>query len=392
MIKQLSNLLLVQNISKSYPNIDTGTQRLKSLLSLLFNKNEYEQTLVLKDINLEIKAGESFAIIGRNGAGKSTLLKIISGAINPTTGTVKVNGRIGALLELGSGFHPEYTGRENLKMSAALAGMDDKYLTQNLDKMIEFADIGKYIDQPVKNYSSGMVVRLGFSVVTVTNPDLLITDEVLAVGDTDFQRKCIAWIDGYLKNGGTLLLVSHSIYHVQKMCKKAIWLENGKIKKQGSAFAVSQEYQSFYEKKKDGVKVSGDKDVSNYYVMSMKLLNDNNDEITLIDTNQNLTVKVQVFSPDNRPPGLTIGIVRKDIPVYGTISDNHKAKPKKIKEHVFEFTIRYTDFKLLPSDYEFKAHAMDPECLRLMDEESKEFRVHSNSTDLGVVILDTQWS
>ncbi len=390
--KKVRNLIVAQNISKSYPDIDTGTQRLKSLFSLLFNKNKYDQTFVLKDIDLEIKAGESFAIIGRNGAGKSTLLKIISGVINPTTGTVKVNGRIGALLELGSGFHPEYTGRENLKMSAALAGMGEKYLEENLDKMIKFADIGKYIDQPVKNYSSGMVVRLGFSVITVTNPDLLITDEVLAVGDTDFQRKCIAWIDDYLKNGGTLLLVSHSIYHVQKMCKKAVWLENGRIKKQGNAFAVSQEYQSFYEKKKAGVKVTGDKDVSNYHVMSMKLLNDNNDEITLIDTNQNLTVKVQVFSPDNRPPGLTIGIVRKDIPVFGTISDNHQAKPKKIKDHVFEFTIKYNDFKLLPSDYEFKAHAMDPECLRIMDEESIEFRVHSKSTDLGVVILDTQWS
>jgi len=392
LIKQLSNLILARNISKSYPNINTATQRLKSLLSLLFNKDKYDQTFVLKDIDLEIKAGESFAIIGKNGAGKSTLLKIISGVINPTTGTVKVNGRIGALLELGSGFHPEYTGRENLKMSAALAGMDDKYLKENLEKMIKFADIGDYIDHPVKNYSSGMVVRLGFSVVTVTNPDLLITDEVLAVGDADFQRKCIAWIDSYLKKGGTLLLVSHSIYHVQKMCKNAIWLENGKIKKQGNAFAISQEYQSHYEKKKDGVKISGDKDTANYHVMSIKLLNDEEDEITLVGTNQDITVKVQVFSPDNRPPGLTIGIVRKDIPVYGTISYNHNAIPKKIKDHVFEFTIKYSNFKLLSSDYEFKAHAMDPECLRLMDEESKEFRVHSNSTDLGVVVLDTQWS
>ncbi len=388
----MSNLIVVTNISKKYPLINTASNRLRSLLSLLFRKSNRTGITVLKDINLKIKKGESLAIIGKNGAGKSTLLKIISGVINPSSGNVTVHGTIGALLELGSGFHPEYTGRENLKMSAALAGMDDKYLKENLDKMIAFADIGEYIDHPVKNYSSGMVVRLGFSVVTVTNPDLLITDEVLAVGDADFQRKCISWIDSYLKNGGTLLLVSHSIYHVQKMCQNAIWLENGKIKKQGNAYAISQEYQSYHEKKKDGVKVSGDKDSSNYHVMSIKLLNDRNDEISLIQTNETLTIKVQLFSPDNRPPGLTLGIIRKDIPVYGTISDNHNANPKQIKDQVFEYTIKYKKMKLLPSDYEFKAHAMDPECLRLMDEESIDFRVHSKSTDLGVVILDTEWS
>ncbi|MBL4661422.1 MAG: ABC transporter ATP-binding protein, partial [Alcanivoracaceae bacterium] len=185
----------------------------------------------------------------KNGAGKSTLLKIISGVTQATTGSVSVKGKIGALLELGSGFHPEYTGRENLKMSAALSGLSEKNIKNKIDQMIQFADIGDYIDQPVKNYSSGMVVRLGFSIVTVTRPGLLITDEVLAVGDTDFQRKCIAWIDDYLKQGGTLLLVSHSLYHVQKLCKNAIWLENGTIKKHGDSFSVSQQYQSFYEKK-----------------------------------------------------------------------------------------------------------------------------------------------
>jgi lipopolysaccharide transport system ATP-binding protein len=388
----LKTLINIQSISKTYPNVNTGSKRLQSLVQLIRSKNITDGYDVLKDISLTVKKGESLAIIGKNGAGKSTLLKIICNVLQPTSGSVEVFGRIGALLELGSGFHPEYTGRENLKMSAALAGMDDKYLKQNLDKMIEFADIGEYIDQPVKNYSSGMVVRLGFSVVTVTNPDLLITDEVLAVGDADFQRKCISWIDDYLKGGGTLLLVSHSIYHVQKMCKNAIWLENGTIKKQGNAFAISQEYQSHYEKKKNGVKISGNKDTANYHVMSIKLLNDDEDEITLVDTNQDITVKVQVFSPDNRSPGLTIGIVRKDIPVYGTISDSHNAKPNKIKNHVFEFIIKFSSLKLLPSDYELKAHAMDPECLRLMDEESIDFRVHSKSTDLGVVVLDTQWS
>ncbi|VAW34908.1 Teichoic acid export ATP-binding protein TagH [hydrothermal vent metagenome] len=388
----MSYIIQATNISKTYPNINTAKNRFKSLVSLLFNKELTGGYEVLRDINLTVKKGESLAIIGKNGAGKSTLLKIISGVIRPTIGTVEVRGKIGALLELGSGFHPEYTGRENLKMSSALAGMKNSYIDKNIDAMIKFADIGDYIDQPVKNYSSGMVVRLGFAVVTVTNPELLITDEVLAVGDTDFQRKCIAWIDDYLKTGGTLLLVSHSIYHVQKLCKHAIWLENGTIKKQGNSFAVSQEYQSFYEKKQDDIVISGDKDTTNYHINKLQIFNTDNKEISLLETYDDLIVKVTVFSPDDRIPGLVLGIIRKDIPVYGTISDSHKPNPQKIRKKLYQFTITYKNLKLLPADYTIKAHAMDPECLRLMDEVATPFRVHSNTTDMGVVELETHWN
>ncbi len=385
-------LIQAKNITKIYPNLTTARNRFKTLVNLLINKEIVKGSVVLKDTDLEIKKGESLAIIGKNGAGKSTLLKIISGVIMPTYGELNVNGKIGALLELGSGFHPEYTGRDNIKMSAALAGLSPSEIENSLEAMIEFADIGVYIDQPVKNYSSGMVVRLGFSVITVTNPDILITDEVLAVGDTQFQRKCIAWIDDYLKNGGTLLLVSHSIYHVQKLCKHAIWLENGQIKKQGDSFTVSQEYQSFYEKKTDDRVVRGDKDITNYHVDELKVLNSNFDETALIDTHEDLIVRIKVYSPDDRAPGLALGITRKDIPVYGTISETQNAKPKKIKKHFYEFTVKYKNLKLLPADYTIKAHAMDPECLRLIDEVEKPLRVHSQTTDMGVVELDSEWS
>ncbi|MBL4772915.1 MAG: hypothetical protein JKX98_04755 [Alcanivoracaceae bacterium] len=256
--------------------------------------------------------------------------------------------------------------------------------------MIEFADIGKYIDQPVKNYSSGMVVRLGFSVITVTKPELLITDEVLAVGDTDFQRKCIAWIDNYLKGGGTLLLVSHSIYHVQKLCKNAIWLENGKIKKSGDSFIVSQEYQSFYEKKIDENK-NQNRDITNYHIRDLQLLNKDSQEITQAETHSDIIIKVKVHSPDNRPPGIALGFMKSEFPVYGTISDLHNAKPIKISEKLYEYTIKLIDNKLLPADYTIKAHAMDPECLRLMDSFEKPLRIHSQTQEMGVVQLKTEW-
>ena len=170
--------------------------------------------------SFELTRGESLGVIGENGAGKSTLLKIIAGVIQPTRGTVAVNGRVGALLELGSGFHPDYTGLANIDLAAALLGLTPREIAAKRDEIIAFADIGEHIHDPIKHYSSGMVVRLGFAVATALAPDVLITDEVLAVGDESFQKKCIAWMERYLADGGTLLLCSHSMYHVQKLCRE----------------------------------------------------------------------------------------------------------------------------------------------------------------------------
>ena len=386
----MTTILTAKNISKSYPSIDTAGNRFKSLISLLMNKEIKNGNEILKDINLDIKKGESLAIIGKNGAGKSTLLKVLCGVIKQTTGKVELYGKIGALLELGSGFHPEYSGRENLKMSAAITGIGKKDLDKKIEEMIAFADIGDYIDQAVKTYSSGMVVRLGFSVITVTKPELLITDEVLAVGDADFQRKCIAWIDKYLSEGGTLLLVSHSIYHVQKLCKHAIWLEDGKIKKIGDSFSVSQEYQFFHQEKIDGNQVQN-RDTTNYHIKDLKLLNKDLQEIKQIETHADLIIKVSIFSPDNRPPGLALGFRKLDFPIYGTISELHNGKPKQIADHLFEYQIKLLNNKLLPADYTVKAHAMDPECLSLMDAYEKPIRVHAQTQEMGVVQLDTIW-
>lgn len=389
----MSVILKIKSISKTYPNISTAKHRIRSLLSLLFKNKINNGSTVIKNISLSVKKGESLAIIGKNGAGKSTLLKIISGVIRPTYGEVRAFGKIGALLELGSGFHPEYSGRENLKMSAALAKTERNNINNAVEQMIEFADIGEYIDQPVKNYSSGMVVRLGFSVITVTQPDILITDEVLAVGDTEFQRKCISWIDNYLANGGTLLLVSHSIYHVQKLCKHALWLEKGVVKKYGDSFTVSQEYQSYHEKKiSKNKQVNNDKDITNYHIESLKLMNRDMNEITYLNTFDDLIVEIVIYSPDDRAPGLALGIVRKDTPVYGTISDNHNAKPNKISENRYRYRVKYKSIKLLPADYELRAHAMDPECMRAIDEMKKNIRIQADTTNMGLVVLDTEWN
>jgi lipopolysaccharide transport system ATP-binding protein len=199
--------------------------RLKELL--LPGKSRAEIFWALQGINLEIPRGETLGIVGQNGAGKSTLLQIITGTLTPTTGEVKVNGRISALLELGSGFNPEFTGRQNVFFNGQLLGLDQKSIEERFDQIVEFADIGDFIEQPVKVYSSGMLIRLAFAVAISTEPDILIIDEALAVGDEAFQRKCFARIQSVQEKGGTILFVSHSAASVVGLCSLAVLIDRG---------------------------------------------------------------------------------------------------------------------------------------------------------------------
>ena len=196
----------------------------------------------LRDVSLRVQAGEIFGIVGRNGAGKTTLLKIVARVLRPTRGWVRVRGHVAPLLELGAGFHPELTGRENIFLNAALLGHTHKETEGRFDGIIEFAGIGEFIDAPIRTYSSGMVARLGFAVAAAWRPDVLILDEVLAVGDEAFQAKCRVRLQSFRDNGATVLLVSHSAELVRSMCHHAIWLDHGTVQAAGSADAVLERY------------------------------------------------------------------------------------------------------------------------------------------------------
>jgi len=242
-------LVRVQGVSKFYPRVSRPGERLRAFAALLAGRQSREGAEVLHDVSLEVLRGQSLGIIGENGAGKSTLLKVLTGVISPSRGTVEVNAPVAALLELGAGFQPEFSGIDNVRMKAALLGMSARELESKLDDILAFADIGDYVYEPVKHYSSGMVVRLGFAVVSASDPELLITDEVLAVGDESFQKKCIRWIESFLERGNTLLMVSHSMYLVQKLCQRALWLQQGRVREFGEAFPVTQAYLAWHEEK-----------------------------------------------------------------------------------------------------------------------------------------------
>ncbi|MEM7706977.1 MAG: ATP-binding cassette domain-containing protein [Pseudomonadota bacterium] len=238
-------MISVGGIHKRFAAADRGGAWLRALAG----RSPATGIEVLKEVSLTVARGESVAILGENGAGKSTLLKIVAGLLSPDAGEVHIEGSVGAMLELGVGFDEHLSGRDNALQACQLAGMTQAQAQASLAQVESFSGLGDALAEPVSHYSSGMVVRLGFAVMTATEPDVLISDEVLAVGDESFQKKCITWVESYLAQGGTLLLVSHSLYHVQRLCSRAIWLHEGQVKASGDVFDVSQDYLAFHEQK-----------------------------------------------------------------------------------------------------------------------------------------------
>lgn len=231
----------VRGVSKAYQIYDKPTDRLKQML-FGSRRKYHEEFLALQDINFDVLKGETVGIVGRNGSGKSTLLQIICGTVTPTTGQVEKHGRISALLELGSGFNVEFTGRENVYLNGAILGLSRAEIDERFDHIAAFADIGDFIDGPVKHYSSGMFARLAFSVAIHVDPDILIVDEILAVGDAAFQRRCLAKFYEIREKGCTILFVSHDQYQVKSVCQRALYLDRGRQKMFGAAGRVIDQY------------------------------------------------------------------------------------------------------------------------------------------------------
>lgn len=231
----------VNHVTKTFKLYSDKPQTLKERLVRGW-KNKIEERTVLKDINIEINKGETVALIGVNGSGKSTLLKLMTKIIYPNKGTLKTYGKLTSLLELGAGFHPDFTGRENIYFNAAIFGLTKKEIDDRLESIIEFSELGDFIDSPVRTYSSGMYMRLAFSVAINVDAEILLIDEILAVGDQHFQDKCFAKLEELAKSKMTIVIVSHSLDSIKKLCNRAIWINNGEVAKDGKCQDVISEY------------------------------------------------------------------------------------------------------------------------------------------------------
>ncbi len=389
-------LIRLQGVSKFYPRVHRPRERLRAFASLMTGNEILEGAEVLHDVSLEVTPGQSFGIIGENGAGKSTLLKILTGVISPSRGSVEVNARMAALLELGAGFQPEFSGIDNVRMKSALLGMSSSELDKNLDSILAFADIGDNVYEPVKHYSSGMVVRLGFAVVAASNPELLITDEVLAVGDESFQKKCIRWIESFLEQGNTLLMVSHSMYLVQKLCRQALWLHEGHARELGDVFPVTQSYLAYHEERsaaerRDRQAQRGDSGL--YNISDFVLPQQGDDGSLVLEYGDDLRAELVLRSPDGTPPVALFGVMRADgTPVYGVASDYDQVEPEQLDDKHYRFRICFEGLPLLPGSYSIRGHAMDPQGIRLCDTAELRFSVSGASRELGMIRLPHRWN
>jgi len=389
-------LIRLEGVGKDYPKLQTGAGRLRLIADLLVGRGIREKFCAVDNVTFSLRPGQSLGIVGENGAGKSTLLKIVAGVIAPTRGKVEVSGRVSALLELGSGFHPDYSGLANIDLAAALMGLSAREIAAKRAEIVAFADIGEHIREPVKHYSSGMVVRLGFAVATALRPEILITDEVLAVGDESFQKKCVAWIEGYLAAGGTLLLCSHSMYHIQKLCRHALWLKEGQVAAYGNAFDVSQAYLSYHEEKtaKQHQAMPVEAAVADglYAIRSLALRGAEGEDVATRETGESLHVTGAVYSPDGRPPNVLVGVVRADgTPVYGVSTEMEEVRLPAGEDGLFRFDVEFGALPLLPGKYVVRAHAMDPEGLRLFDTVELPLRMHGGSREMGLVRIPHRW-
>jgi lipopolysaccharide transport system ATP-binding protein len=361
----------------------------------------------IQDISLKISHGESVALIGPNGAGKSTILKLISRIIVPTSGSVRVNGRIAALLELGSGFHPELTGRENIALNGSLMGMDKHEVDQRLDEIIDFAELENFIDMPVKHYSSGMYMRLGFSVASHIDPDVLLVDEVLAVGDQAFQSKCLDRVKTLIQDGTTILFVSHDLSTVRNVCKRAIWIDKGTVRLDGTTEeainAYSHQVATQMGLTDELVSIDTELDTENQQqrwgnrdieITDVQLLNNRGEESEIFATGEAITIRIDFFARKQiKNPVFGLAIYRSDGLHVSGPNNQQAGIDIPIVKGTGSVFCTVDKLPLLTGDYQLSVAAYDDKLLNAYDHHHKAylFSVRGNRSLFGVIEWAGQW-
>jgi ABC-type polysaccharide/polyol phosphate transport system ATPase subunit len=390
----------VQNLSKCFQIYDKPHHRL--MQGLFKGKQYFKEFWALKDISFEIKKGETVGIIGRNGSGKSTLLQILCGTLASTTGTVEVNGRVAALLELGAGFNPEFTGRENVYMNAAILGLSRDEIDNKYDDIVAFADIGEFIEQPVKTYSSGMYVRLAFAVSVHTKPNILVVDEALSVGDIAFQNKCMEKIKSIKETGTSILFVSHDLSTVQIVCDRVMWIKNGILKLDGYSVDVCQEYYvDNTEHSGNVIPIGEDVIVQQTTGMarfsSIKVFNNNNGkESNIFDVGDDIRFEFTLEAETNLEESvIAISVYRADGDwLLGQTSREQKVfwSPISSGERLCG-QLHLSPNCLAPGDYQvaFGAYATDHKICYALTDFAVSFSVRTNYQTWGKFVHPCQW-
>lgn len=383
----------VENLNKVYRLYDKPIDRMKEALSL--SKKKYgKDHYALKDISFNVEKGEIFGIIGTNGSGKSTLLKIITGVVNASSGNVIVNGCVSALLELGAGFNQEYTGMENIYLNATMIGITKDEIERRIPKILEFADIGEFIYQPVKTYSSGMFARLAFSVAISANPDILIVDEVLAVGDTRFQVKCLEKIKQLQKDGTTILYVSHDIYSMRNFCNRVMWLNKGNFKMIGQPEDIIQKYKASLM---DNTVVLKQENIHSDIINIKHIYLNNSSEFKQdLATGEDVKIRLE-YELYEELNNLVVGVAILDIEgkyVSGVNTKVDKFEFEVYKNRINKIELMYPKLTLLPNTYYIRIAIFESNGITILEERKVAFELNVISREYlgeGYALFPREW-
>ncbi len=390
-------------LGKCYRIYDHPAQRLRELLT---GRTAHRPYWALADASWRVPAGTCLGIVGDNGAGKSTLLKLITGTLQPTTGTITRHGRLTAILELGTGFHPEFTGRDNIFFAGSLMGITRTELDRRFNDIVAFSELGEFIERPVKTYSSGMFMRLAFSLVTSVDPEILVVDEALAVGDQHFQKKCIDRMIAFRNRGCTILFCSHSLYHVRQLCSQALWLDGGRVAAAGAVVEVLAAYET-HLRKENASEPAPEKVVALRPPTAGqsagclgKITGVNLDGVVAGDRplllGGHLAVAVTAWlKEDQPPPHIGILLERSDgVWVYGVGTHMEGVAPEPLGEGLWRAILHFNEIPLLSGEYVLTAYLFDSTGLVVLEEWTRcqTFEVISATREVGLVRLDHHWA
>ncbi len=388
-----------RNLSKRYRFYARPIHR---LAELVLRRPCCQEVEVLSGVDLDVHPGECFGIVGDNGAGKSTLLKLVAGTLAPSSGEIRVSGRVAALLELGAGFHPEFTGRENILLNASLLGLSREEIAHREAEIIAFSGLEEFIDRPVKTYSSGMYVRLAFSIATSIDPDILVIDEALSVGDQAFQKRCVDRMLEFRERGKTMLFCSHSMYMVNQLCDRAMWLHRGRVRMVGSAVEVTAAYEDHCREQAAGAappadqakEVSPPPEASPISVESIEL-NGSAGEVQL-PTGAPLTVQITVANRSGDPCWVVVGIRRNDhLVCHGVSQASDQGQEPLAGKGLHRVELHYPTIPFLHGTFFVVVFVVDQAGVHVYDKrESAPFRIvpppHWRQ-EMGLLALECSW-
>jgi ABC-type polysaccharide/polyol phosphate transport system ATPase subunit len=386
------NAVEAEGLTKVYRAYASPWDRLRELISRRPHHREFR---ALEGVTFSIPRGEGLAIVGENGAGKSTLLKILAGITAPTSGSFQVQGKIASILELGSGFHPEFTGRQNIVLNAAMLGLDEDELRRKMPDILAFSELGDFIDQPVKTYSTGMAMRLGFSIATQVEPDVLIIDEALSVGDGYFQKKCMDRLLRFVEAGGTLLFCSHAMYYVSSFCQRALWLKGGRMEALGPVSEVIREYENFLVAKSAAAEEAApEREAGPSYrparIAAARLV----DAETLYNYGQPWELEIEWETEDPRLEfHLGVGIYRSDEIEVCSFATHVDGLPPRTGERRYTARLRIPKLPLVKGEFTLYVFLLDGGGLHVYDQRRipRAFTVHSSSYSFGLIRTDHAW-